>query len=603
MILTFAGLSVVLSSCQDYFLERPDTTGTYDISTVYSSRENAHSILMNCYFNSLVHGWPIRGNGVNHSTLGDISGERAKGYDWEGSGYIASAGLSPIYREYYTVNGADNYGANWQWIRACWLLIENVDTVPDMDQTEKDLWKAEAYGLIAYRYMGMFYRYGGVPKVERAFDSQSVENMNLPRMTLSETLDFILELCQKSYDGLPDRDRPANEKGRLTRGAVLAIEARVLQFAARPLFNADSPYLNFGSNNDLICFGTADPSRWEDARDANLAVLQWAVENGYRLVKQAGEGEQNTFEQAVNDYGTATSQPSNPEALLQYKVDFFDNDLFVNLLGARSVVEGAGSWNSYANDKNGILTNLFEKYWMADGSEPDWPEPGEAARKGSDWESRIKNTEARCRVDWLFPTTEFHIAHPGQIAWGDIATQVGNVGYEDVYPLAYGFGAGPRAVKFWAFRNVPWTELPLFRLAETYLNLAEAFNELGDETKALQYLNEIHLRAGLPALTVSGQDNIRKLIQRERAVELQGENHRYFDAKHWKIADIADGGFAGPMREFQFYVEPNWGGRSGTIKSYWDVVTYNAFWANYMYLEPFPIDETMKGAIIQNPGY
>jgi hypothetical protein len=602
IILMIAGAGL-LAGCQDYFLQKPDTTGTYDLPTIYSSRENAFTILVNLYSGSLRHGWP-GSTGVNHGVLGELSGERSRGYNWEGSYEITSYGLSPIYKEYYVNNGADNYQDGYRKIRACWLLIENVDAVPDMDQAEKDLWKAEAYGLIAFRYMGMFYRYGGVPKVEKAFDPAAGENMNLPRMTLQETLDYTLELLQKAYDGLPTGDRPAAEKGRLTRGAVLAMKARLLIFAARPLFNSATPYRALSGNNNLISFGEEDPNRWTEARDANIEVLTWANSNGYRLLKQAAEGVANTFEQAVTDYGNATSQPSNPEALLQLKQDSWDNTLFVNLHGSASLV-GGYSGDGYVNDLNGILTNMLEKYWMADGSDTSWPKVGEPARKGTDWDTRVLNLEARCRVDWLLPATGDHIAHPGNLQFSNtgVGKGLGNTGTTDNYPAAYKYGEGPRAIKFFAFRSVAWTELPIFRLAETYLNLAEAYNELGDETNALKYLNEIHLRAGLPALSAAGKDNIRQLIQRERAVELQGENHRYFDAKHWKIADIADGGLAGPMRELQFYVKSNWQNSAGMINTYWDAVTFNSFWADYMYLEPFPLDEVNKGAIIQNPGY
>ena len=610
MIWMVAGLGA-LFSCQDYYLQKPETSGTQNLTTIYSSRDNAFAILADCYRNSLIHGWP-GGNGINHGTLGTISAERSRGYDWQGAYYITTIGLSPIYRSNYVENGADNYATGWQRIRACYLLIENIDKVPDMDQSEKDIWKAEAYGLIAYRYMGMFYRYGGLPKVEKSFEPG--EEVNAPRMTLQQTLEFILnDLIQPALDGLPTGDRMGADKGRLTRGAVLAMKARVLQFAARPLFNTGAPYKYFGKNSNLICFGSADPSRWEDALQANLDVLEWAGFNNYYLIKQAPEGTKNNFTQAVEDYGKATSEPSNPEALLQYKINGYHSGLFRLLLGAVNVISGAGEDAAYNNDLFGMTTNMLEKYWAEDGSEPGWPKVGDPARSGTDWTTRINKIEARCRVDWLLPGTYYpstltgdHIAHPGVVNFRDesVGKSLANNGTADKYPLSYGYGQGPRAVKFWAAnRTVPWTELPLFRLAETYLNLAEAYNELGQEANALKYLNEVHLRAGLPALSAVGKDSIRKLIQRERAVELQGENFRYFDAKHWKIADIANGGLCGPIRELQFHVMANWGNRAGMTNTYWDAVTFNSFWADYMYLEPFPIDEVNKGMVIQNPGY
>lgn len=44
----------------------------------------------------------------------------------------------------------------WEAIRSSWMFIENVDRVPDMEQTEKNRLKAEAKTIIASRYFDMF---------------------------------------------------------------------------------------------------------------------------------------------------------------------------------------------------------------------------------------------------------------------------------------------------------------------------------------------------------------------------------------------------------------------------------------------------------------
>ena len=70
-ILAVLGL-VALTSC-DFFLEKPDTTGTVDRDAVFSTTKNAEAALMSCYANALIHGWP-GGIGIGHGTLGAISG-------------------------------------------------------------------------------------------------------------------------------------------------------------------------------------------------------------------------------------------------------------------------------------------------------------------------------------------------------------------------------------------------------------------------------------------------------------------------------------------------------------------------------------------------
>ena len=192
-----------------------------------------------------------------------------------------------------------------------------------MSDADKAVIKAEITALIAYRYMGMFYRFGGVPIVTRSFEAS--DDLSQGRTTLEETLQHIIDLCDEAYAGLPAKWDAANN-GRMTQGAVLAIKARALQFAARPLFNSATPYLDNGDLNNLICFGNADKERWKDAIDANEAVLTWASANGVALI--------NTGNPFV-DYATATSTPANKEIILAFK-----NNSTAPFLGAASPILG-----------------------------------------------------------------------------------------------------------------------------------------------------------------------------------------------------------------------------------------------------------------------
>lgn len=78
----------------------------------------------------------------------------------------------------------------------------------------------------------------------------------------------------------------------------------------------------------------------------------------------------------------------------------------------------------------------------------------------------------------------------------------------------------------------------LYRLAEAYLGYAEALNE-SDPGNAdiLKYINDVRQRAGIPNVTSGSQDEIRKLIQKERRVEFNCEGIRFHDVRRWKIAE------------------------------------------------------------------
>ena len=583
----------VLTSC-DFFLQKPDTTGTVDLEAVFGSKKNAEAALMSCYANALVHGLP-GGMGIGHGTLGSISGEINRGYNWHGTYFVAQQGLSVTGTDGSDA-GADNYGNNWRFIRQCFVVKENIDKVADMSQADKDVIKAEVTALIAYRYMGMFYRYGGVPKVTKSFEAS--DDLSAGRESLENTLQYIIDLCDEAAAGLPAKWDAANT-GRMTQGAALAIKARALQFAARPLFNSATPYLDNGELNNLICFGTADNERWKDAIDANEAVLTWAASNGVALINTG-----NPFE----DYATATSTPGNSEIILAYKKDDSGGGNYI------AYYYNCTNWhgNRYDTDESGVLSNHVKKYYKNDGTELSWPSVGDAApRNGADWVANVASIEPRALADIKFGGHDAK-NNEGHNTWSNLGW--GRGGYDakpdagNAFPNSVGGtgqACGERTKFYYKAGSRIWFEFPLFRLAETYLNLAEAYNEYGNPTKALENLNKVHNRAGLPSITEKDQAKLRKIIQREKAIEFFCENHRYFDAKHWKHEDIGNGICGGSMRGFTFSVKADatWPYDASTVETYWETVLYEAFWSPAMFLEPFPQSEVNKGTTTQNPGY
>ena len=598
-ILAVLGL-LALTSC-DFFLQKPDTTGTVDRDAVFSSKKNAEAALMSCYTNALIHGLP-GGMGIAHGTLGSISGEINRGYDWHGTYKVAQAGLS-VNGADGSDAGADHYGNNWRFIRQCFIVKENIDQVVDMDQKDKDAIKAEVTALIAYRYMGMFYRYGGVPIVTKSFEAS--DDLTAGRATLEETLQYILDLCDEAHAGLPAKWDAANT-GRMTQGAVLAIKARALMFAARPLFNSATPYLDNGELNNLICFGNEDKERWKDAIDANEAVLSWASGNGVTLINTGGTPNANAFV----DYATATSTPANAEIILAYKRN--STDKYSNYISYYHNCSPYWDYNRYDTDNCGVLSNHVKMYYKNDGSEMSWPAIGDAApRNGSDWIANIGSIEARALADIKFGGFDAK-NNEGNTSWSNLGWSRG--GYDakissgNAFPNSVGGtgqACGERTKFYYNAGSRTWFEFPLFRLAETYLNLAEAYNEYGNPTKALENLNKVHNRAGLPSITEKDQAKLRAIIQREKAIEFFCENHRYFDVKHWKHKDIANGICGGSMRGFTYNIKADatWPYAAANIETYWETELYQAFWSPAMFLEPFPQSEVNKGTTTQNPGY
>ena len=80
-----------------------------------------------------------------------------------------------------------------------------------------------------------------------------------------------------------------------------------------------------------------------------------------------------------------------------------------------------------------------------------------------------------------------------------------------------------------------WVEL---RLAEVYLNRAEANYRLGQSGAALNDLNVVRRRPGvnLPAKAELTGNDLFNAIRQERKIELAYEGHLYWDMRRWKLA-------------------------------------------------------------------
>lgn len=591
LMITFLLLSIY--ACQKTFLQVPDTTGSANLTKVYSTALNATSALYNCYANVMGNEW---GNGQvwGAGTVGCIAGERSYGYGWHASYNIVLSGIMPISgnnQAFINFTGAYNN------IRAICLVNENIDQVPDMDATTKGYVHAETKGLLAKWYGLLFKDFGGVPLVKHTF--QATDNSDIPRASLQQTLTFALQLCDSAILGLPD-NWPANQTGRLTKGAVMFMKEQMLMYAARPLFNSAAPYLDNGKNNNQLCFGTADNKRWDSVITATNNALTWCAANGFAIINTGG-GTNVPNTNAFNDYGKATSLmgPANTEVVYAHHNDLQGNTGYY--------YDESAYWTAsrYNNQLLGLYYNSLVNYYKNDGTEQSWPQVGDPApRPATDYITRFQQMEPRFLADFAGPGCSA-ANNAGDNGWS-VAGWNGPLSNNGaIFPNGtYGYGCATTTKFYWHAGNRLWFEYPLYRMPELYLNLAEAYNETGQTTLALQNLNIVHNRAGLPSITETDQTKLRTIIQREWATEYYNEGgKRYWDIKAWKIAPVIMGG---PKYEFQFSVTNTATSvlnLASNLKTYWNCQVINQYWAPKMFLEPIPQGEVNKLIIAQNPGY
>ena len=121
---------------------------------------------------------------------------------------------------------------------------------------------------------------------------------------------------------------------------------------------------------------------------------------------------------------------------------------------------------------------------------------------------------------------------------GDIAV-ANDAGVEPIFSKKYaGLDLGTREQVDFLGTNVG-NNWRVIRYADVLLMLAEALNENSQPDLAGPLVDQVRVRAGLSTITdlALGEVDMRQAIIDERAMELAGEGHRFFDLVRWGLAD------------------------------------------------------------------
>ena len=451
-------------------------------------------------------------------------------------------------------NPDDVWNRYFSGISKCCTLLENTDHVNlDISRLDPDkqveyanslkdirMWRAEARFLRAYFHFELLKRYGPIPIVTSTL-SINGNYENTPRPTMKEVVDFIAKECDIAADTLELTPwRNVNDAfGRATKGAALALKSRLLLYAASPL------YVDFGDTNEAN--KPTDVALWKSAADAAKAVID------------------------LNQYELASSYAD------LFKNDFQNKEyIFVRRYAANSDFEKSNFPVSFGG-KGGTnpSQNLVDDYEMLDGTPFDWNDPAKAAQP-------FENRDARLGATILMNMAPFKGKKVATYPEGADASPNPNAtktGYylrkflnEDVNIQTGGSSSGH--------------VVPLFRLAEIYLNYAEALNECDPTNPDIAlYLNKVRNRASLPNVSALSQEQMRAVIQHERRVELAFEEHRSWDVRRWKIASSTLGA---PLMGVQIERKPLGG------YTYMPVKVEQRVFQPKMYWYPIPQSEVLK---------
>ncbi len=126
----------------------------------------------------------------------------------------------------------------------------------------------------------------------------------------------------------------------------------------------------------------------------------------------------------------------------------------------------------------------------------------------------------------------------GETVKGDISIAT-DLGVEPIFLKKYaGMDLGKRSEVDFLGTNVG-NNWRVIRYADVLLMLAEALNEDGQTGLAITHLNTVRQRpgSGLAVTDAVSQEEVKQAIIEERAMELAGEGHRFFDLVRWELAD------------------------------------------------------------------
>lgn len=415
-----------------------------------------------------------------------------------------------------------NYNDAYKWIRNINYLLEKAAVFKDKEDIKT--YVAEAKFFRAYVYFDkLLTSYGGVLLVKEVLDTDS-DLLKGERSSRGETIDFIIADLEAAIADLPVQNQiNSADQGRISKEAAQAFLGRVCLYegtwlksrgldASRVSTLLDKSVTNSKAVVNSPAFSLFKPQALGDSALKYLFILENQKSNPAGITKAENR-----------EYILSVRYESNN--LLKT----IPNQISFGALGAdmsRKMADMYLSQDGLPVDKTALPFSRLElnsefrqrdnrmRYFMAIPGQRYW-------QNATNW-----------RIDWTNGPADVANARPPHDTWGNSIS-----GYEN---------------QQWAAeRKVPNSQegydYPVIRLAEVYLNYAEALYErdgsISDADLNLSVnLTRSRVNAAMPKLSNSFASahglNLREEIRRERAVELQGEGFRMDDLKRWYIAHI-----------------------------------------------------------------
>jgi hypothetical protein len=508
-------LIIAVSGC--YELD----TKPYDVvsaGSFWKTEDHALQGLMGVYADMKDHN--LFGLYNMYDNLTDI----AVGYDAQGLGDIINGNFTDR-----TATVVNRWRRGYDGVQRANTAIRNISGM-DLPGETKKVFIAEARFMRGLYYFNLLNLFGGVPLYDETADlNKDFNKLLLPRNAEAEVRAFILADLTAAIADLPVAHPPAH-LGRATKGAATALRGKVY------LYNQE----------------------WDKAiTDFEEVVYNKSHTYGYELYpdyaglfKPAGHNSKEMIF-AIHNKGGVGFPYGMPLAFY---------------LGTRSTF--GSCWN------NGMPTTaLADMYENKDGTPFNWDDhfPGykannavkKTAMVATQQNGRLTAVPDTAKLGAIYRNRDprmrqtLVVPYSWQLGWNANAPRPMQLVLATGVNENFGQIRNNRGWMTYVWRKfVPEANMngeltdrahtpinfPLLRLGDVLLMLAEAYNETGQLGKAIEEINKVRMRSAMPGLNSGGaalavgskEELFRRLVQ-ERAVELAGEGHRYFDLKRWGL--------------------------------------------------------------------
>jgi hypothetical protein len=506
----------LFTSCEDYLnkspLDKPSD------ATFYSNQQELLMAVNGCYnyITSRIE-WNIPTQFTNEAVT-DIFGTRSSGsyFNVIKTGALSSSDALPSLIWSYSYTGINRTNA----------LLDNMNKAEAI--TDPVLFKrikSEARVIRAICYIELIQKFGDVPLIEKLIDI--IEASKITRTNKSDVLQFIYKELDEAAVDLPLKYDNNTDKGRITKGVAFAMKARVALYNKDWLTAKNAAKACMDLNNYKLYPSYRDLFKYKGEYNSEIILdcqymqkeREYALQQSVGTRNSKGTIQQFPTEDMIASFECTDGKPIDESQLYDPTNPFANRD--PRLFGAVIIPR---VWDGNTVKTNGTVFYGFE--FMS----------SKESLYGADGKTILPTCLYQKERTVLDQKSGKIVEN--QDVTNPYASRTGYVSYKYMDEANV------------ATPNNNYLNFILCRYAEVLLIYAEASIEIGQiDQSVLDAVNMVRARAygnttststdisatNYPKIMTTDQAELRKIVRRERKVELCFEGFRYEDLKRWGI--------------------------------------------------------------------